>query len=89
MYQNEKKKIIRRGSTLAVCGFILMIIAAYITNFSAKSFLSNTLLVLVEPSGWFLVWAGMDHIFYIARKKNPDYEFNQRMAHAEIVFLSF
>jgi len=86
--EHEKKKTNQRGIVLTLCGFILLTVAAYISNLPSRSFIHNTTLVIFEPSGWFLVWTGLDHIFYIARRKKPEAEFNSRMAHAEIVFLS-
>ena len=86
--ETEVKQIRRRGSILSIVGFLLMIAAAYIISISEKSFYFNVLRVVLEPSGWFMVWFGLEDIFYGSRKKKPELDFNLKMAHAEISFVS-
>jgi hypothetical protein len=88
LYLDKKKERIR-GVILTISGFAMLILAAAISSFGNKSFWSNTIRVITEPSGWFLAWTGLDHIFFFSRKRNSEYEFNSRMAHSEIIFLSF
>lgn len=86
--ETEIKHTKRRGTILTVVGFMLMILAAYIISLSEKSFLFNSLRVVLEPSGWFMVWFGLEDIFYGSRKKKSELDFNLKMAHAQISFLS-
>ena len=85
----EKKKTSRQGLLLALAGFSLLTVATWIANMPVKSFFLNTSQVIFEPAGWFLAWTGLDQFFYAARKRKPEYVFNDRMAHADIVFLSY
>lgn len=87
--QNEITGTRRRGIRFAVIGFLLMILTSYIISISNHSFFYNTLQIVLEPSGWFLVWTGMENIFYNARNRQPGLDFNLKMAHAEIAFLPY
>ena len=53
-----------------------------------NNFFRNVLHIIMEPAGWFLLWTGLDHIFYDSRTKEKDYIFNLKMANSEIVFMS-
>jgi hypothetical protein len=79
----------RRSILLTLGGFIIMIATAYVVSISNKSFFYNALQIILEPSGWFMVWTGMDGIIYNARRRKPVLAFNQKMVHAEITFLSY
>jgi hypothetical protein len=85
----EKRKTGRMGLLLALGGFSLLSLATWIANLPVRSFFHNTSLVIIEPAGWFLAWTGLDQLFYASRKRKPELAFNDRMAHADIVFLSY
>lgn len=85
----EQKQIQRKGILSAVSGIILMVLASYIINLPGKNFLVNTVLIILEPAGWFLLWSGFDFIYYRLGKRKPDLDFNIKMENAEITFLSF
>ena len=87
--ETEIKHTRRRGVILTVTGFLLMTLAAYIISISDGHFYFNILRIVLEPTGWFLVWAGLENIFYGLRKKNAELDFNLKMAHAEIRLASF
>jgi hypothetical protein len=87
--QKEMIKTRRKGILLAVLGFLLMIVTAYVVSISNRNFFFNALQIVLEPSGWFMVWTGMDNIFYNTRRRKPNLEFNTKMAHAEITFVTY
>lgn len=87
--QAEMDKTRRRGFILSALGFLVMIATAYIISISSHSFFYTALQIVLEPSGWFMVWSGMDNIFYNARRRKPNLDFNNKMAHAEIVFIAY
>lgn len=88
LLQSEMKEDSKKGYLLSVLGIAIMICAVFLTGLSEKNFLINALRVILEPAGWFFVWTGFEHIFYVSRKKKPEFIFMNRMAHAEIKFLS-
>jgi hypothetical protein len=61
-----------------------MIGAVYFAGLAEKNFLNNALRVVMEPAGWFFAWSGFDLIFYLSRKKKPEFNFMDHMAQAEI-----
>ncbi len=85
----EMIKTRRKGLLLTSLGFLLMIATAYVVSISSRSFFFITLQIVLEPSGWFMVWTGMDNIFYNTRSRKPNLEFNTKMAHAEITFVTY
>jgi hypothetical protein len=87
--QTEIAKVRRRGILLTILGFALMIITAYVVYISSSSFFFKALQIVLEPSGWFMVWTGMDNIIYNNRRRKPNLDFNQKMSHAEIIFLPY
>jgi hypothetical protein len=86
---NEMRKTRQRGILLSVLGFVFMIGTAYVVSISSRSFFFIALQIVLEPSGWFMVWTGMDNIFYNTRRRKPNLEFNIKMAHAEIIFVTY
>lgn len=87
--QAEMMQTRRRGFLLAAFGFVVMITTAYIVSISNHSFFFNALQIVLEPSGWFMVWSGMDNIFYNSRRRRTNYEFNMKMSRAEIIFVTY
>jgi hypothetical protein len=87
--QREMDKTRRRGFLLSGIGFLIMIVTAYLVSISNRSFFFNAAQIVLEPSGWFMVWSGMDNIFYNSRQRKPNREFNAKMSHAEIIFVSY
>lgn len=86
--QQEMKKLKRKGALLTLAGVFILALVAYVVQASIPVFFSNLLPVTMEPFGLFLVWTGLEILFYEVPKKKPGFEFNHQMAHAEIKFLS-
>ena len=80
----------RRLSAVAVAsGMILMMGATYLDLQKPSSIIFNFLKVLMEPTGWFITWVGLERLFYSSGQKKPDLEFYRKMTKCEIVFLSY
>lgn len=87
--EQEAKGVLKKGIVFAVIGVALMFIASLIYYMQSEGFLTTLLLVIMEPAGWFMVWYGLDQIFYTSRENRADLKFNQRMAKAEMSFDSY
>lgn len=85
----EESWIVKKGIIVTVFGFILMLGAALLHYLGGNHILWSLLTVLAEPGGWFMMWFGLDHIFYLAKAKNPEHVFYDKMAIAEIKFDSY
>lgn len=87
--ESEKKKVIKHGVIFTVVGIILMLVATYLIYISkGASLISNFLIVLLEPGGWFLFWKGLELALFEAKEKAPDLGFYKKMAAADITFES-
>ena len=84
----EIKRTKRRGALLSAIGLTAMIVANYLANLQEKTFLVNSLLIVLEPGGWYFVWTGLDLLFSGSHNKEEELDFNKRMAHSKIGFLS-
>ena len=87
--ETEKKKLQKRGVLMAASGFLLMVAASYISSISGSNFYFHVLRIILEPSGWFIVWTGLDDILNGARKQKAELDFNLKMTHAKIEFVSY
>lgn len=83
---HEVKNLVKKGSTLAISGFFLMFFASVLSHYFGATWWADFLRILCEPAGWFLVWYGLDQIFYFSREKKPELDFYKKMMHAEIHF---
>jgi hypothetical protein len=87
--ESDVKKINRKGILLIVIGIALMITASYLSFMKAEKYHVHFLLVLFEPAGWFLLWAGLDHLVYLSKNTKKDFDFYSKMSKAEIKFLTY
>jgi len=86
--QNEITIMKRNGMLLTGFGFLLLVIATMTAYYDTGTLLSAIFIVLLEPSGWFALWTGLDNIIYDSKTKQPEAEFYKRMTKAEISFES-
>jgi hypothetical protein len=87
--QNEHKEKLKKGIIFTIIGAICLIGAAFASYLENINFSLHMIRVLLEPSGWFLAWYGMDHILYHSNNNKYEKEFSEKMSHAEIVFDSY
>jgi len=77
------------GILMILIGAILGVLATALYDFGNKSFLSKFILILMEPASWFNIWEGMNHVFFESKDLKQEFVFNDKMAGAEIKFLSY
>jgi len=53
-----------KGLMFLIFGVMVMLLNSWIIYHSGESFLIIYLKVLLEPAGWFLLWAGLDFLLY-------------------------
>jgi hypothetical protein len=85
----EYKEKIQKGIRFTVIGALCLITGAWALYLEERGFLLSLARVILEPSGWFLAWYGMDHIMYHSNTDKYEREFSDKMSRAEIVFESF
>ncbi len=81
LLSDEKRKVKRKGTNMAIIGVVCMLAAAiiYFKDPSQSVFLSF-LIVFLEPAAWFLLWEGMDLVIFDPKELNPDVEFYRKMS---------
>lgn len=86
---SEVKKTKKKGIILTVIGIVLMITASYLSFMKPERYHVHFLIVLFEPAGWFLLWAGLDHLVYQSKSTKKDFAFYSKMTKSEIKFLTY
>ncbi|MGZ5221958.1 MAG: hypothetical protein ACXWC7_17865 [Chitinophagaceae bacterium] len=54
----------RKGFAMLLAGIIIMVVNFVFGYKYQQSFLLSLLKVLLEPAGWFLIWAALDTLYY-------------------------
>ncbi len=85
--QEEKGKIRKQGLLLSAIGTVLILGGTLLYDY--RGFIFNLIRVILEPSGWFTMWTGLEKIFYSTTEKLPDLEFYKKMAVVKINFYSY
>lgn len=85
----ENRQTLKRGISIGILGFVLMFFAVAIDYFIKSDLLRNIITTLFEPSGWFMMFYGFDTAFYGVNHMRPEIEFYQKMAKAEVSFVSY
>ncbi len=86
----QKRDVIRLGLAFMSSGVALMLVTTYILfHYEETNFLATFLSVVFEPAGWFLFWEGMYLLIFRAKEKNPELEFNEKMAECNVYFQSY
>jgi hypothetical protein len=86
---SDVKKTNRKGIILTVIGIALMLTASYLSFMQPAKYHIHFLLVLFEPAGWFLLWAGLDHLLYSSKETKKDLDFYLKMTKSEIKFFTY
>lgn len=76
------------GLAIAAAGFGVMTASALVRG-QPEAFWRTLLHVLLEPSGWFAVWFGLDQLVYGMRDIRREHEFYGKMARADVAFVSY
>ena len=85
----DVKKTKRKGIILTTIGIVLMITASYLSFMQPEKYHFHFLIVLFEPAGWFLLWAGLDHLVYQSKSTKKDFDFYSKMSKSEIKFFTY
>ncbi|HYM94203.1 MAG TPA: hypothetical protein VET23_08695 [Chitinophagaceae bacterium] len=74
--------------TLGITGILVMVINSYIGFKGTHTLTLVALRVLLEPAGWFLLWASFDFLFYSLKELKKDREFFRELSEMNIHFKS-
>ena len=87
-FNRQIRRLVGRGWLMTAIGAGLLLIAAFILlkHYSRASL--NVLQVILEPPSWFLIWNGLDNVFYESRALKEERAFYRKMLLGEIEFRS-
>lgn len=86
--KSEVAHIFRKGIAMALVGTLLLIVAAYLHFLNARSFLNSVIQIILEPAGWFLIWNGLDILFYEIRIRRSQLNFFDKIRNCNLQFVS-
>lgn len=86
----QYRKMIRRGIYFTFAGIACMIAAVYVLHsVSSASIFKDFLIILLEPSGWFLFWEGLAQSIFESQKIKPELHFYSKMSTSNIKFVGY
>jgi len=75
----KEKKMLRRGLALLVSGVLIMYIDSLITVKGYNGQLMVMLRIVMEPGSWFMMWTGLDALFYDYREARMETAFYKKI----------
>jgi hypothetical protein len=63
-YEDKYRAVVKRGLSLLIAGILVMSIDFILNIKFEKSIPLSMMRVILEPGSWFLVWAGLDKLYY-------------------------
>ena len=87
--RDEARATNTKGVYFILAGITLMVVASYISFTKPETFSVHLLLVLFEPAGWFMLWAGLDHLIYFSKNKTSELGFYRKMSNVQIEFKEY
>jgi hypothetical protein len=88
-YTFHKKKCthkLKQGMLLFAIGVIIMLLNAMLSFSYKETFFIIFLRILLEPAGWFLLWAAFDFLYYDFTKLKTERNSFQLLSNVEIMF---
>lgn len=87
-HHDKCRKKLNKGILLFVTGVIIMLLNSWVSYHSKQSFLIIGLKVLLEPVGWFLLWAAFDFLVYDFTELKKERNFYKELSEMHIQFKS-
>jgi hypothetical protein len=90
-YQVENElfnRKLKRYLLLLLAGITSMLLNTYLAFISKSTFPFIALRVLLEPAGWFMMWAGMDFLLYDAKLLKTERHFFKQLSETTIHFFN-
>src|SRR5207248_3227958 len=77
---DELRTIKKKAILFVLIGMCIMIGAGYISFLKSENFFVHSLLVMLEPAGWFSVWYGFEHLFRTSKRETPELNFYTKIS---------
>jgi len=87
--KQETQKAKNIVKILLAAGFLMLLFSSAISYSNPQIFILYLLITFFDLGGWLSVWFGLEHFIYDIRAKQPEMEFYEKMADAEINFITY
>ena len=87
-HRDTCRKKRNNGILLLSIGIIIMVLNSWLSFYWSATFPALGLKVLLEPAGWFLLWAALDFLFYDYAGLKKEKNFFRQLAEMHIHFKS-
>lgn len=87
-YQDKCRKKLNNGILLLTAGIIIILLNSWVSYYATETFPVIGLKVLLEPAGWFLIWAALDFLFYDFAELKKERIFYKKLSEMHIHFIS-
>ena len=92
-HHTEKRRELRalrqKGALMVAFGIVCFIITVYLNMLDLPPLRYNILIFLFEPAGWFLMWTGLEQLFFAPKEQEGEYHFYRKMSNLHITFFSY
>jgi hypothetical protein len=85
-FREKCRMKLNNGILLFATGVIIMLLNTWVSYRSPASFPILFLKVVLEPAGWFLIWAAFDFIFYDFAELNKEKTFYRQLSETHVHF---
>lgn len=83
------KQLMKNGFLFTLTGFLFLFAAVFVSRINKDSLLTESMLVVLEPAGWFSFWTGLDKLFFDVPRKRESLNFYVKMAEGDIKFEAY
>ncbi len=87
-YTDKRRHKFNSGIGFAITGILIMVLNSFIGFKDSHFLLLVTLRIILEPAGWFLLWAAFDFLFYDWKEMRKERKFFQELSEMNIHFRS-
>ncbi len=89
LQKSENQAVFQLALFLTSLGVLVMFLSTYISSLESTAMLMNFLLVILEPTGWFMTWYGLEQVFYKVPQKKEEIQFYEKMTKCKISFVQY
>lgn len=86
-FKNQHKARNKKSILFVIVGIAIMLGATYVSSLKSESIFKHMLFVILEPSGWFFVWMGLDHLINVSKEQKSELLFYKKMSKCKILFV--
>lgn len=87
-YNGKYQKNCKKGLFLFITAIIIMIINSVVSFNLNNNLLASIIRIVLEPSGWFLIWVAFDILYYDLKEIKKEKYFFRELAGIKIFFQS-